>query len=573
MKWNWTKKGTAQSVSEYVSRTLGVSDAGKEMRRWKDKSEDGDYSLVGLKRASVLIGRYRKKTVTIVGDYDVDGKCALAILKRTLNVLGYADVRTRIPYRISEGYGLNEAIIDEIDVDDSLLITVDNGIAAHAAIEKARNRGMEIVITDHHLPTKGDDGEPIIPRADVVIDPNAIENSADFNGYCGAGIAYKLACYLLDQACYDDPSFKAGLLTLAVIATVCDSVPLIEENHVFVKKGLEHLSSGETFTGVKALLWAMYLNGHVTEGDIGYKIGPCINADNRLFDDSTLAVDLLLCDDETKAKELAEKLKSVNETRKELCVIAEKVSDKVISAYHMEEDFPLVVNLGKTVKEGLIGILAGKLAEKYGVPAIVFVETEDNLLKGSARSAGGIDLHKVISEAASDLLSSFGGHAAACGLSVTKDNYREMRARLRDYCSENEKRPQMSETLSYDLDVNEDQATAVLDEIRHFAPFGEGLPEPVFKLSEFKVVPQGGSYFSTMAREGVKFTGEITAVGFGFSSLLEGEKPKTLTLYGKLSENYFKGQLSPQIVFDDLEITSRFVFSRNATVLSKKLSS
>ena len=561
MKKKYSQKGAEKSVTGYVSNTLRVNDALKEQSRWQRKSEEGDYSLVGLKRASVLIGLYRKRPVMIVGDYDVDGKCALAILARTLKVLGFTDVQSRIPHRISEGYGINEAIIDEIESDDTLLITVDNGIAAHEAIRKAIARGLEVIITDHHLPVLDENGEPDIPEADVVIDPNAIENSADFSGYCGAGIAYKLAVYLMDHAGYEDPEFRDSLLSLAAIATVCDSVPMVEENWVFVRDGLRCLSSGKTFAGVKALLWDMYLNGHVTEEDLAYKIGPCINADNRLYDDSTLAVDLLLCDEEEKAKSLSRKLKDVNETRKELCQVAEKYADKVISAYKMEEDFPLIVNLGTKVQEGLIGILAGRLAEKYNVPAIVFCETEGDILKGSARTAGGIDLHKVISSSAAPLLSTFGGHAAACGLSVKKENYRQMRENIKTFCEQNEERPEDGSDAQYDLSITEEEVPETLKELRKYAPYGEQFPEPVFRIANFKVIPKDGGYFKTMAKEGVKFSGaSATAVGFGFSELLGTEKPKTVDFYGKLSENYFKGQVTPQIVFDDLDITSRYVF-------------
>lgn len=559
MKNNWKKRGNAADMNAFASRELNVKDARKEIARWEGKSDSGDYSLVGMMRASVLIKMYKGRPITVVGDYDVDGKCAAAILGRVLKRLGYS-VTVRNPRRISEGYGINEAIVDEIESNDSLLITVDNGITAFDAINKARARGIDVIITDHHLPAADENGEAQIPEAEVVIDPNAIENSADFKGYCGAGIAYKLACYLLDQAEDGDETFRNSLLTLAAVATIADCVPMREENHVFVRKGLELLSKGETFPGMRALLWELYLAGRVTEEDVAFKIAPCINADTRLEDRASAALDLLFCDDEIKAKELARDLKTLNETRKELCSIGEALADKVILGYGMTDDFPLVVNVGDKVKEGLIGILAGRLAEKYRVPAFVFAETEGGILKGSGRSAGDINLHAAVSASCSGLLETFGGHAAACGLSVKKENFIEMKTRMRSFFAENEVRPAAAGESFYDFEITEPEITGVLEEMKKYSPYGEGFPSPVFKVASFLVTPSNGEWFATLAKDGVKFTGptDTVAVGFGFGEAMEGEKPKTVDLYGSVCENYFKGKVTPQVVFTDMEITSRY---------------
>ena len=546
-----------KSLTRFFSMNLKGKDAAKEIARWEEKSSQDDYSIVGIRRAAELILQHKDLPVHIAGDYDVDGKCASAILYRTLKKLEFKDVRIHIPKRFTDGYGLNERILSEC-IGGGLLVTVDNGIAACDLVKKAKTSGLDVIVTDHHLPMLDETGNVLLPEAAVVIDPNAIQGSADFSGYCGAGLAYKLSLFLLDKEGDTDAGFRNQLLTIAALATVCDMVPMIEENHVFVKHGLVLLERKETFPGILALMESFSLSETVTEQDLGYKLGPCINADTRLDEDSTVALDLLLEDDIMKAAGLAARLKEKNEERKALCEKAEADAEKVIKHYHMEENFPLILNLGKVCREGLIGILAGKLAEKYAVPTIVFAETESGLLKGSARSYGGIDIHQQISSA-KDLLQTFGGHASACGLSVLKKDYFDMRKRITDSAEMTCSRPARL-GKSFDIEVTEEEIPEVIEELKAFQPFGEDFERPVFKVSEFTCLPKDGLYFKALKKEGVKLEGKVSsAVGFGFQQMLEGKRPKDISLIGDIQQNCWNGRSSVQIMFSDLEIRSEYI--------------
>ena len=223
----------------------------------------------------------------------------------------------------------------------------------------------------------------------------------------------------------------------------------------------------------------------------------------------------------------------------------------------MERDFPLIVNLGSQAGERIVGITAGKLAEKYNVPAIVFAETEAGIFKGSGRSAGGIDLFTALQPVKSMLLT-FGGHKAACGLSCEKQDFRTVKKTVQEYFARHEIRPEKKSVVEYDLEIKDSQIHETLAELRQAGPFGEGFPAPVFKVV-FTNEPKFGSYVKTMAREGVKLSRKYgEAIAFGVASEFEGRKPKEVNLYGSLSVNVFRGKETDQVSFDGYEIVTEY---------------
>ena len=538
----WKQKCEITSVEELMKNNLGVKDT-QDIQDWIDKSREDRYSLVGLKKASVLVMQFKKSPIYIIGDYDDDGKFATALIFLTLKRLGFTKVRYRIPRRFSEGYGLSENIIEEIRDDDSLVITVDNGIAAIEAVALAKSRGITVIVTDHHLPKKDDAGNVILPEADIIIDPNAIEGSSDFSGYCGAGIAYKL-CKMLLKDQY--PEFQKYLQTYAAVATVADSVPLREENWALVKKGMALLSKKETFPGIRSLLSCLGASD-VDAEFIGYKIGPAINADTRLYDLETTAVDLLVCDNEEKAEEYAQKLIKLNEQRKTLVKDGIAFAEKVISHYKMESDFPLILNLGNRVPIGVIGIIAGSLAEDYRVPAIVFAESEEGILKGSGRTYDGINLFEIVRTGES-LLQRFGGHAAAVGLEIQKANLLDFKKLLQKKCSSME-RP--DPIYLYDLAIQASECEKVLSYIKNFEPFGVGNPEPIFRIDGFKL-----KNASSLSTGGLKLTSTDGVDAVLFSQYKMSDEcsliGKKISIIGSLTYNVFRGERKVQVRLKDI---------------------
>ena len=301
--------------------------------------------------------------ITIFGDYDVDGITSSGVLDLAITGLGgLTDVI--FPKRFSEGFGISEKAVEKIN--DGLLITVDNGIAGVEAIRKAKEKGITVIITDHHQPN--DDG--IFPPADIIINPNAIEGSCDFNGFCGAGIAYKLSEELLGEG---HPLLKR-LVSLAAIGTIADVMDLVGENRLIVIEGLKELNKRHSdFMGIDALIEVLELES-INATTVGFKIGPIINAVGRLYDDGAKdAFELLKCKDRTEAANLANRLITINENRKDIVNKWKKIADEKLNV----KNEPIIIAYLPGVPEGIVGILAGRLKEEYDRPTIVFSDAEE----------------------------------------------------------------------------------------------------------------------------------------------------------------------------------------------------
>lgn len=471
--------------------------------------------------------------ITIVGDYDVDGISASAILSLVFKKYGW-DFKVRLPKRFSEGFGISDKIIDEIDT--GLIITVDNGIAAKETIQKAKDKGLMVIVTDHHLP----DVSNAIPNADIVINPNAIENSADFKSYCGAGIAYKLAQELLDE----NDELLPKLLGLAAVATVADVMPLIGENRFIVKDGLKTMiNRNQRALGLGALVEECKFGNYISAKNIAFKIAPMLNAPGRLEDDGAMvSYDLLTCSGSSvEAIKKASELSEINENRKHL---------KEEGLLRLEEnlrenglcEIPLIF-YEPGLLEGLIGILAGQFADKYRVPCFVFTDSDDpKILKGSGRTYGNIDIKTLLDNNA-HLIYKYGGHAEAAGVSVERDKFEDFKdALINDLATT----PiNVDETVYYDLTIDAKDIPSTLEELEKFAPFGEGNPEVVFYIKNFSIL--NVKYM----QEGrtVKLAGSTAnAVCFDMGQEYKdlGE-PKIVDFIGSLSKNCFLNNISNQI--------------------------
>ena len=413
------------------------------------------------------------ETIVVFGDYDVDGVTATALLYQHLKGMG-ANVKCMLPSREGDGYGLSKNAIQSIhDKGYQLIVTVDNGISAVEEAAFAASLGVDLVITDHHLPPE------TLPQAVAVVDPRREDDHSPFKGLCGAGVAFKL-CAALDGCPPEEMLEYCG--DLAAVGTVADVMPLTGENRTLVKAGLQQLRRTDR-PGFIALLDEVGLTGKpITAENVSYAIAPRINAAGRM-DSAVTALQLVLCEDEERAEELAHRLNEINiarqETEQEIVKAAQEQLDKEPSIL---ED-RVILLWGRDWHPGVIGIVASRLVEKTGRPVIVVSVDEHGEGKGSGRSVQGFNLHSCIGSCA-DLLLRFGGHAMAAGLSVREENLPELRRRLNEWAAR-ECPVLHTPPLTCDLSIHLDRVTVEsVHRLEQLAPYGAENPTPVFLLEK-----------------------------------------------------------------------------------------
>ena len=411
------------------------------------------------------------ETIVVFGDYDVDGVTATALLYQHLKGMG-ATVKCMLPSREGDGYGLSRNAIQSIhDKGYQLLVTVDNGISAVEEAEFAAELGIDLIITDHHLPPE------TLPKAVAVVDPRRLDDTSPFKGLCGAGVAFKL-CAALDGCPPEEMLDYCG--DLAAVGTVADVMPLTGENRTLVKSGLRQLQNTDR-PGLEALLEEVGLAGRpITAENISYAIAPRINAAGRM-DSAVTALQLVLCEDPDRAEELAHKLNEINVKRQETELEIFKAAQVLLEQQPERLEDRVMLLWGRDWHPGVIGIVASRLVERTGRPVIVVTVDEHGECKGSGRSVPGFNLHACIGSCA-DLLIRYGGHAMAAGLSVREENLPELRRRLNEWAAR-ECPVLHTAPLECDLPIHLDRVT--VDSVRRIdalAPFGAENPTPVFLL-------------------------------------------------------------------------------------------
>lgn len=452
----------------------------EEMWRYLNGALDDMYdptSMMGIVRAVELLQQAKAKEnkIGIASDFDCDGIFSGYILYKGLERIGL-ESKIYTPDRIKEGYGLNERIVDEArESGVSVLVTCDNGIAANEAVAYAKEQGMTVIITDHH------EVQETMPPADVIVDPKQEGETYPFIGLCGAGVAFKLVCALYDA--YGVPrEEKNQLLEYVAVATVADVMELKDENRILVKYGLKALEKTSN-VGLQALMEVQGLRGRkLNGGHIGFILGPCFNAAGRI---ATVADSfaLLMETNYEEALQKAQHLKALNESRKAM------TEEGAQQAFAMLEDSSLddvIVLLLPDVHESLVGIIAGRVKEKTGHPVIIFTRTEEGVVKGSGRS---IEAYHMFNEllACKDLMTRFGGHKMAAGMTLPADNLSELRKRLNANS--------MLREVDFQPVVNIDAAMPIgyateklLDEFERMEPFGVGNPKPLFAEQHFRIL-------------------------------------------------------------------------------------
>lgn len=417
------------------------------------------------------------KKIRVIGDYDIDGVNATYILLEGLERLG-ADVDSDIPDRISDGYGLNRHLVErayEAGVDT--LITCDNGIAAADEIAYGKEMGMTVIVTDHHeVPFDEQDGEKRyrIPPADAVMDPKQPDCLYPFKGLCGAAVAYKLMEALWESMGKDSADLD-DLIENVAIATIGDVMDLEDENRIFVKEGLQMLRRTKN-PGLKALIECTGIDKNsLNSYHIGFVLGPCINASGRL-DTAKRALELLRAGTQKEADILAGDLKALNDSRKDMTEEAVKQAEEQAETTTISKDKVLVVYL-PDCHESLAGIVAGRIRENYYKPVFVLTDAEEGV-KGSGRSIDGYHMYEELNKC-KELLTKFGGHRLAAGLSLPKENVGKFREMLNKNCTLTEE--EMKEKVTIDMEMPFGCVTeGLVKELELLEPFGKGNTKPVF---------------------------------------------------------------------------------------------
>lgn len=426
-----------------------------------------------------------KKKIRIIGDYDIDGVCSTYILLIGLKKAG-AIVDIDIPDRIKDGYGISKELIDlAYQAGTDTIITCDNGISAIEQVAYAKSLGMTVIVTDHHeIPyEEQEDGniKTILPPADAIINPKQEGCQYPFKGICGAMVAYKLICGLYEKKGFPKEA-QEEFIEFAAIATVGDVMDLQDENRIVVKEGLRRMKNTKNY-GLRALIRVNHLEeAELTGYHIGFVLGPCINASGRLST-AKKALNLLLCKDEKKAQELAEELKALNDSRKEMTQKGVEQAEKLVETTELKEDRVLVIYL-PDCHESLAGIIAGRIRETYNKPVIVLTKGKDGV-KGSGRSIETYHMFKELVKC-KDLLSKFGGHPMAAGLSLPEENIEAFRRALNKKCTLTQE-DMMKKVL---IDVPMPISYVTLPLIRQLSllePFGKGNNKPVFAEKNIKI--------------------------------------------------------------------------------------
>ena len=425
----------------------------------------------------------RKEPILIYGDYDVDGTTAIVILKTAIELCGGA-ADFFVPHRIRDGYGMRDDVIERAAAAGvRLIISVDMGIRAFAPADTAQRLGVDLIVTDHHLP--GHDG---VPKAFAVVNPNQAGCEYPCKVLCGAAVAFKLAQGLLERRKQgsDLNRLLTSFMKVVSIATVADAVPLTGENRVFAKLGLEALRSAVN-PGLKALLEVAQLGGRpLTSGEVAFRIAPRINAAGRM-DVACEVVELFSVKDQARARDIAARLDKLNaERQEEERRILESIQTRIDEDAALRDAYCMVID-GDGWHRGVIGITATRVVEKYRKPALV-VSRDGDEAHGSGRSIAPFHLLNAL-ESCPELFTRYGGHSHAVGFSLPAAKIDELRHRLDVYARERLTLQDFEPTLTVDAELPLDAITPDLFQaLQQLQPFGVGNPEPVFSASKVRML-------------------------------------------------------------------------------------
>jgi single-stranded-DNA-specific exonuclease len=567
----WVIVGTDEELAAGIASEVGISDVAARLlvNRGIKSAEEAEEFLTpsldnlhdpmllpdierGVERLERAIDK--KERILVHGDYDVDGVTSTALIVRTLRLLG-ADVHPRLPHRRKEGYGIKPKVVDEAREEGvSLIITTDCGITAFETVKRAKEHGIDVIITDHHEP--GDR----LPEAAAVIDPLRKDSRYPFPYLAGVGVALKFAQALirrlgLKDKRFNDRSYVGHYLDLASLGTIADVVPLTGENRIIARFGLKALGESKKI-GIRTLVERIGLAERVpTSYHVGYILGPRINAVGRMGD-AALALDLMLTGDERLAVELVEVLERYNRERQQEQAKMLKKAEEIMGEIDLDEN-PVLVIASEDWNTGVVGIVAGRLVDVYYRPSVVLsLDRDKNIAHGSARSIDAFNMIEALNEC-SDILINAGGHAKAAGLTLPADKVDEFRERLADFAAERISPEDLMPRVEVEAELRASEITESLQrEIERMEPFGECNPEPMFvtrglEVAEVWRVGQDGAHLK------MRVLGDGTmleAIAFGRGEMeSEIRRGSVVDLCYTLKADKFNGSEYVQMTVEDMK--------------------
>lgn len=511
-----------------------------------------------------------KKKITIYGDYDVDGVMSSTILYKGLKLLT-ENVTYYLPHREKEGYGLNSKSIEEIKAKGcNLIITCDNGIVALSEIKLIKQLGMDVIVIDHH--NQGD----VLPQADAIINPKRVDCTFSFKEMCAGGLSYRFIEHYFKTR-EKDLVNKDELIVLGMVATFCDIVDLIEDNRIIAKEGLKILNEKKDINlGLSILLKEKKISDKkITEDMVGFIIGPCINAAGRL-EKASMAVDLLTSNSVEVCRDLAEKIAQLNENRKDLTKKSYEQVLKIIIDKNKLDEEKIIIVYEEGIEESIAGILAGRLKEKFYKPVIVLTNSEGEL-KASARSIEGCNIFEILNEN-KKLFNKFGGHSAAAGFSINKENFEILKKNLS--VSQILKKCKLVKIIKIEKILKlEEVIFELAQKLEILKPAGKGNDQPLFiskkmKIDSVRIIEEKNTIIFTLSTEHNR---KIKALYFGevdkFENILkdsydeyEIEKIKgsifrNIDVYidgvYSIEINEFRGNTSVQLMLKDMRLSEK----------------
>jgi len=465
-----------------VQRGLGSADLAKAFLRPDLERLSDPHRWADMDVALELLARAvrEKRTILVHGDYDVDGQCASAMLTRILRSAG-ATVFPFVPNRIRDGYDFGPAGLAEARrVGASLIVTCDCGITAVDAVKAARDNGIEVIVTDHHLP--GDE----LPPANAVLDPRRPDCKSEDKNFCGTGVAFKLAQALVEVLGLS-PNLPLHFLDYVALATIADVVPLVGENRILVRYGLKKLADSR-WVGLRALIDTAGLGGKPLRGaHVGFILAPRLNAAGRIGDAND-GLRLLLTEDPKEAAKLARELETINARRQEMDQLILDEAIELVDKTLNPDDAAIVLGAA-TWHPGVIGIVASRLVERYGRPTfLVGWDEAGEFGRGSGRSISGFDLHGALQRVGTHL-EKYGGHTMAAGFTIRRDKFDDFRVAFLAVAGELLTPDDLAPSQRIDLELPLAEVSAELEKlIRHLEPCGAGNPAPVFGVRNARAV-------------------------------------------------------------------------------------
>ena len=534
-------------------------------------------SLKGLPEACALlhIALKEQKNITVIGDFDADGATSTALMMEALKMLGSNNHHFLVPNRFKYGYGLTPEIVEiAASQGAQVLVTVDNGISCIAGVNRAKALGLEVVVTDHHLPGN------TVPAADAIVNPNQVGCNFASKSLAGVGVAFyfmlALRRYLREQAWFEKQNISepniAQLLDLVALGTVADVVSLDANNRILVEQGLKRIRAGATRPGIQALIEIAGKNQQkLVASDFGFALGPRINAAGRL-DDMAFGINCLLAKDLSTARVMAADLDDLNKARRDIEQGMQVEAEQVLKSLQFSEDnLPHGISLFHADwHQGVIGIVAGRLKEKYHRPSIVFARANDedansiessshgsNEIKGSARSIPGLHIRDLLEHIDSQhpgIILKFGGHAMAAGLSIHADKFQEFSALFEQYAQQWLSVEALTGVLASDGSLlTQDMTLSFAELLRAAGPWGQNFPEPLFD-DTFTLVQQrivGEKHLKLVVEKDQQI---FDAIAFNVDiKRWPDHKAKQVKLAYRLDINEFRGKQSLQLMVEQLD--------------------